>query len=243
MLMPVLRLIGIYVVVGLAIFGLFNRDKIGELFGFSGETTVIEQAQEPTSSPEETSRSEAASTAGMTEQTSGQHKALAVTAEATDSVDATDETGITNATQPENTGEIAISTAPVSVDRAGTSQNGSDQPPVQLSGLAGQLDNARRAFWNGDMNGAESIYRQLVVQYPNSADANGELGNILFSTRRFDEAGKYYFAVGEIAVHSGNTPQLMNMIGVLQGIAPNKAEQLRALAGARLGFRPVNSYN
>lgn len=208
MLMPVLRLIGIYVVVGLAIFGLFNRDKISELFGFGNEVATIEETIEPQNNSDTTENVETVRMASSVDNTTTHQQA-------SEAVPST---------------QVAVEqSTPTALEQPVSPQSEQSQP-IQQVDLADQLDNARRAFWNGDVNGAETLYRQLVKQHPDSADANGELGNILFSSQRMNEAAVYYHAVGEIAQRSGNTAQLMNMIGVLQGIASEKAEQLRALS-------------
>ena len=148
MLMPVLRLIGIYIVVGLAIFGLFNRDKISNLFGFGGEATAIEETSEHPNSSNEIVSSDAQPTTNSNEQTTMQNQG-SPSASNTEAAVASSSANATSSNEP----IFAPLTQP-------------SQQPAQQRDLAGQLDNARRAYWNGDVNSAEAIYRKLVLDQP-----------------------------------------------------------------------------
>jgi TolA-binding protein len=92
------------------------------------------------------------------------------------------------------------------------------------------LDDARRAYWSGDLSRAETLYIALARQTPDDANALGELGNLYYSQRKFSAAAKYYQLAGTQLLRSGYTAQAAQIIAVLQSIAPDKAAALRALA-------------
>lgn len=85
---------------------------------------------------------------------------------------------------------------------------------------------ARTAFWQGDADKAEALYKSLM-QSSSEADVAGELGNVYFTQRRYDEAANMYFEAGQRHL-KGDTPMMANVvIGPLSRLAPEKAQELR----------------
>ncbi len=121
----------------------------------------------------------------------------------------------------EPTPQIIVETAAVAV------------PVVPTVGYEEQLSAARQAYWNGDAAKAEKLYKSLAAEFSSKADVQGELGNLFFTQRRMDEAAEHFFNAGKLSVEAGNFPQAQAMIGVLQSIAPAKANDLRTLASNR----------
>ncbi len=91
------------------------------------------------------------------------------------------------------------------------------------------LSQARDAYWSGDLELAEQLYRTLAMQTPTDADAAGELGNILYAQEKFGEAAKFYLLAGQQLIADNQSERAAPLIGVLQSLAPDKADQLRAL--------------
>ncbi len=94
--------------------------------------------------------------------------------------------------------------------------------------IQARLTEARQAYWNRDLTGAEARYKGLVNDAPDNADIKGELGNLYYTQRRYSEAAEYYHKAGLQLISDGNTQQVMGLIGVLQSIAPDKAADLRS---------------
>ncbi|MFT7596789.1 MAG: hypothetical protein ACI8R4_004131 [Paracoccaceae bacterium] len=75
----------------------------------------------------------------------------------------------------------------------------------------------------------EALYAALSKDALSNPDVKGELGNILYAQRRYGEAADAYLATGKLLVGHANPAQILPIIGVLQSIAPQKAETRRAL--------------
>lgn len=77
------------------------------------------------------------------------------------------------------------------------------------------VQQARRAFWNGDLEAAESGYMDLVAAYPDDADAFGELGNLYQSMGKPAEALDAYYEAGMRLRAHGETEKLGQVIEIL----------------------------
>ncbi len=104
------------------------------------------------------------------------------------------------------------------------------QTPTSRTDLTAGLDNARKAYWGGDMRQAEDLYLALIKENPQSADASGEFANLLYAQRRYPEAAEHYFETAKILLSDGNSRQVLPIIRTLQYIAPEKAAALQAIA-------------
>ncbi len=201
--MPFVRLILIYVVVIFATLAFFNRDAVLGLVGMSTEQPMSE-----------------------TEVVSVDPFAAAPEAEAEPVVEAeaspaTEAEPIAPLEKPVAEVAPATDTAPVAT------------PQAPVASYEEQLTAARQAYWNGDAAKAEELYKLLAAEFSSKADVQGELGNLFFTQRRMDEAAEHFFNAGKLSVEAGNIGQAQAMIGVLQGIAPAKAADLRTLASNR----------
>lgn len=90
-----------------------------------------------------------------------------------------------------------------------------------------QVQRARRAFWNGDFEGAEAAYVSLISRYPEDADAFGELGNLYQSTGRPALALDAYFAAAVRLRAAGNRDKLIEVIDLLETHDYPDTRQLR----------------
>jgi hypothetical protein len=128
----------------------------------------------------------------------------------------------------------AAPAAPVSTDLETPVAAAPPPAPIQTPAPAAgdmqtRLDAARQAYWNGDISGAESLYLALARDFADAPDIKGELGNLYYSQQRFAQAADYYRLAAELLLQAGNTQQVTSIIGILQGIAPQKAADLRQL--------------
>ncbi len=78
------------------------------------------------------------------------------------------------------------------------------------------LQQARRAFWNGEFESAEVAYMALIGEYPEDADAFGELGNLYKSLGRPAEALDAYYAAGLRLKVAGDVNRLQQVIHILR---------------------------
>lgn len=85
---------------------------------------------------------------------------------------------------------------------------------------------ARTAYWAGDKEKAEELYK-AIVEESKEADVAGELGNMYFSERRYDDAAAMYYEAGLRYLDSDTPMQAGMVMGVLSQIAPQKAGELR----------------
>ncbi len=203
MIMPFVRLFAIYVLVGLAVFAFFKRDRIVELFA-NPESEVALPAVPVVPKPVATTP--------------------APVAEPLVEADTSELAAPTNTlTQP----VAAPLTEPVAAPEPST--------PVAVADLPARLQQARQAFWQGDIAQAEATYKALAADFPDSVDVMGELGNLYYNRGRMGEAAVYFARVGDMALDAGNTTQVLSMMGILQQIAPDKAADLRARFDAAQG--------
>ena len=78
------------------------------------------------------------------------------------------------------------------------------------------LQQARRAFWNGEFESAEIAYMALIGEYPADADAFGELGNLYTSMGRSAEALDAYYAAGLRIKAAGDADRLQQVVDILR---------------------------
>ena len=226
MIIPFVRLVTIYIIVIVAVVAVFKRDQIMDLAGWPFDHPSSDQVAPPQT---------AAAAAPASVKTSG------VTPVATPAAAQAPAQEIpTNAAQTPTTpapggtqaaAELAITQptptpAPVAASQPAPQQTAS----LTESDLQIRLTQARRAYWAGDLAKSEALYAALAKDAPSNPDVKGELGNILYAQRRYGEAADAYFATGKLLVGHANPAQILPIIGVLQSIAPQKAETLRALA-------------
>jgi len=98
-----------------------------------------------------------------------------------------------------------------------------EMPPPTRDDLVQQ---ARRAFWNGDFEGAEAAYLALVTAYPEDADGFGELGNLYESMGRTDAALDAYFEAGVRLKAVGEKEKLSKIIDLMNREGDSRIQQL-----------------
>lgn len=88
------------------------------------------------------------------------------------------------------------------------------------------VQDARRAFWNGEFEVAEGIYMTLIGQYPGDADAFGELGNLYQAMARPGRALDAYFEAGLRLKSIGDRDKLEVVRQYLEQQADARAKRL-----------------
>lgn len=100
------------------------------------------------------------------------------------------------------------------------------QPAPDRTTRESQIQRARQAFWNGDFEAAETIYRQITTGYPDDADAFGELGNLYQAMGRADAANDAYFEAGMQLKRQGETTRLRLVAEILAEKGDDRSQQL-----------------
>ncbi len=81
------------------------------------------------------------------------------------------------------------------------------------------LQQARRAYWNDDLQTAENLYRQFISLRPDDPDGYGELGNLLSTLGNLPAAARVYQKAADLLVKQGKYEQAEQLNAVLSSIA------------------------
>jgi len=92
----------------------------------------------------------------------------------------------------------------------------------------GTLDSARSAFARGDVSEAISLYQAILAQKPDDVDARGELGNVLLSAGRLQEAAEAYYETAIRLARSGDSARARALVPVVRRNDPALADKLEA---------------
>ncbi len=205
MMMPFVRLIAIYAIVGAAIFAFLKRDQLMNYFA-TPETEIAAPIAEaaPEASPEATldTTLEASATAPI-------------------------------ATAPTPSPEIAYSAPPafgtqITPQYFGQAAAPAATPDTSEDTMVARWTKAREVFSQGNPSEAATLYEALTADFPDNADLHGETGNLYYNLGEFSKAAVHYQAVGEIAGRAGDRQMAGSMLALLQRIAPAKAAELQA---------------
>lgn len=222
MIAPMLRLLAIYLAVGLAVFGFFKRDAIMSMF--TGNDDVVASATTPIA-PSAAPEALAVQPVPSASQAVPQAPVYApLPGEAAASTQAaTIQTPRAAAATPL---VAAPAAPPAAVVPAATVEVADEM--VYLQGL----EAARRAYWQGDIQGAIAHYIALLAQFPDDENLHGELGNIYFMRGQRSEAAWHFERSGMAAIAAGRAAQAHMLAGILRGFDPEAAARLTAAMGA-----------
>ncbi len=207
MMMPFVRLLAIYALVGAAIFAFLKRDQIMDYVSppedpaFANPIAIPFAQPEPEAAPEsppQTAQTPAAPTPAYS-------APPAFGAEVT----------------PQYFGQTAApaaTPAPVA--------------PASRDTMVSRWTQARETFSQGNITEAARLYEALTTDFPENADLHGETGNLYYNLGQFGKASAHYLAVGEIAARKGDMQMAGSMLALLQRIAPAKAATLQASMNA-----------
>ncbi len=210
MMMPFVRLIAIYAIVGAAIFAFLKRDEIMANMSQPESPAFAAPIAAPMAAPAE----EAPAAAPPAED------AQVEAAEATppQAVPATAPRAFGTQITPQYFGQSAAPAA--------------SKAPTEPASLTERWSQARDLFIQGKTNEATALYEALAAEFPDNMDLRGETGNLYYNLGEFNKAATHYQAVGEIAGRDGNMQIAGSMLGLLQRIAPTKATALQATLAA-----------
>jgi len=273
MIMPFIRLITIYVLVGVAVFVIFNRDGVKQMLGIAGDggAVAISDPSLPPIPPAATSGDDSAAAApvgapvkapvdvpvdggtqkpanntGTDTGTNTGTNAAPATAPATAAAKPAQTSPSPSAVYAPDTADATAAAAPPLQTPQAAAQKPADPvltrptppvaatpntaAPVQQADVNKRLKAARAAYWKGNSAKAETLYKALIADFPDRVDFAGELGNIYYSSGRTALAAPYYKVVARDLLASGKTAKAQAMLSVLQAIAPEMANDLRARA-------------
>lgn len=89
------------------------------------------------------------------------------------------------------------------------------------------IQDARRAFWNGDFEGAEVAYMTILTLHPGDADTFGELGNLYQSMGKRQQAIDAYYEAAIRLKAEGDEKKLNKIISLLEESDDPRAALLR----------------
>lgn len=93
------------------------------------------------------------------------------------------------------------------------------------------LEIARSAYARGDISVAISAYQEILKESPDNLDARGELGNVLFSSGRLQEAAEVYHATAQALIAKGEIDRARALVpAIRRGNAGLATEIERSLA-------------
>lgn len=230
MIMPFLRLVLIYVVVILAAVIFFNRDSVLPMVGWpwfeaeEGTSVSPDAAVTPTEMPTETS-------AAPNSKPEIAPAPESAPEPAPKPADPQKTEAPTQDTPPSPTNNAQVKE--IDATQTPAPAPAATQPTPKTDAELQALQNkARQAYMNRDFAKTEALYKSMAATNPNNVNILGELGNLYYSQRRMDDAATYYLSAGKQLIRQGNPNQAMSLIGVLQNIAPAKAQELRNFATA-----------
>lgn len=207
MMMPFVRLLAIYALVGAAIFAFLKRDQLIEYFSEPESGMVAEAATDTQPEPAPAAQPQAQAAAPAP---------------------ARGNNGKGNGAQRAFGSEIS----PQYFGLAAAPTQNQPAAPTSEGDLIARWTEARGAYSQGNTADASRLYEALTVDFPQNADLHGEVGNLYYNLGQFGNAAEHYYAVAEIAFHAGDVNMVNSMYGLLQRISPSKATELQALLSA-----------
>ena len=95
------------------------------------------------------------------------------------------------------------------------------------------LAQARDAYWTGDYDTAELVYRQAIESDVTDPDPYGELGNILFALGKKDEAADFFLQAGQRLIAQDRGEEARHLLLVLRGLNEAHAATLEQALPAK----------
>ena len=89
------------------------------------------------------------------------------------------------------------------------------------------LIKARQMFWNGNAQGSEKLYLDLMAVSDGDPDVYGELGNVYYAQGKWKQAGKAYYEAAIRLLELKKNDQVSYLLRVIQGLDSESANKLR----------------
>lgn len=137
------------------------------------------------------------------------------------------DSALDTAETPEKEGASAsVIASQIAGDGTSTGVGSGTAPVVAMDAREKLRADARSAFWRHDYQQAEQDYKALAEMDPDDPDAWGELGNLYFSQGKWDMAADAFYEAGIRLVRMGEVQRAGNLLAVIRGLDPEKAQQL-----------------
>ncbi len=117
--------------------------------------------------------------------------------------------------------------------------------PFGKSSADDKLNSAREAFARGDVDGAVTIYNEVIKNNAGNADARGELGNVYYVTGRLPEAAQAYYDASKLLLEKKDIERVHPLLPIVAQVNPAMADELMqkigdAMAPPEMAHAPSN---
>ena len=106
-------------------------------------------------------------------------------------------------------------------EKATSARSGSSDNDLKID----LIQQARRAYWNDQLNKAKSLYLAYIDLDPENPDGYGELGNLLGTTGDLDAAEQMYLQAAQLLTEQGRLEEADQLNQVLESINVIKKSQ------------------
>jgi len=94
-----------------------------------------------------------------------------------------------------------------------------------------RLNEARRAFWDGNMGLARELYEALAREDGHDPELLGEIGNFYYQVGNSEDAAKTYLAAALGLLEAGRRPEAEGLLETIRSLDPAKAAELAQRLG------------
>ena len=103
------------------------------------------------------------------------------------------------------------------------------RPAMNGGAVASQIDSARRAAWEGRLTDALAHYRAAARIAPNNHVVWGEMGNVLWTMRRWSEAAYALEGAATLLIRAGELRAASELVPAVERIDPDAAYRVQRL--------------
>ena len=103
------------------------------------------------------------------------------------------------------------------------------RPGMNGGAVASQINSARRAAWEGRLTDALAHYRAAARIAPNSHVVWGEMGNVLWTMRRWPEAAYALEGAATLLIRAGELRAASELVPAVERIDPDAAYRVQRL--------------
>jgi thioredoxin-like negative regulator of GroEL len=98
--------------------------------------------------------------------------------------------------------------------------------PFSQTSNQAELDKAREAFANGNVDGSIAAYKAYLKIDAKNADAQGELGNVFYLTGHLPEAAQSYYEASKLLIEQKQTERVPPLLPIIGQVNPSLADEL-----------------
>ena len=103
------------------------------------------------------------------------------------------------------------------------------RPAMNGGAVASQINSARRAAWEGRLTDALAHYRAAARIAPNNHVVWGEMGNVLWTMRRWSEAAYALEGAATLLIRAGELRAASELVPAVERIDPDAAYRVQRL--------------